>query len=374
MKFTVSQTELQKALSVLHDILEHKLQSSVTQYIQITVKDGVARLTATDFVLTAHCEVEAEDTVDGQILVQSVKFAKAIKSLPQIPVHISTDSDSWVVITAGRSKFRIASVDMELFPSMPEPFPAQVQIPSKVFKLLLEYTRFATAKVLEVAQHYSPISCVRLKIANHSIEACSTDRRRLSYIRYDNVIDSDIELVVYIPHIAIYTLLKIAAYNPDTNISCGYNGKMFICQTKRVMLLTNMLQQQAFPDIDILLKKQLPHVVVYNLKEFKAVIERVAIMAEELPKVTLSISEQRTELNTCSPSFGDGFEVVTAGCATSSQEIAVNPFYVTDCLRNNTNAQTLVLQFSSPNDPIEITFNPVQNCIYRYILAPIQSE
>src|ERR687893_2065168 len=120
MEFSIGKNALQKELGFVQGIVERKNTIPVLSNILIeSVGENTIRFIGTDLDVTLRCEAEAEIKTPGSMCVGARKLFEIARVLPEAPVNFRKEENNWATVTCERSNFRIAGVERESFPEVP---------------------------------------------------------------------------------------------------------------------------------------------------------------------------------------------------------------------------------------------------------------
>ena len=118
MKFSINQSELQNALSVVLKGIATRSTLPILSGIYLDAHDDTLTLQATDLELSIQYSVSALIEETGKAVVPGKLFSEIVKNLPDAAVHVAAEDDS-AVITCDTASFSIKTLDAEDFPGFP---------------------------------------------------------------------------------------------------------------------------------------------------------------------------------------------------------------------------------------------------------------
>ena len=111
MKLTVSRDELLDKLSNIQNVVEKRNTMPVLSHFLLEAgKDG-SRITATDIETAIREPLEAAVEADGVLCIPARKLFEIVKEV-EGDVSIVSEESQWIMVTAGKTSFRLASVCM----------------------------------------------------------------------------------------------------------------------------------------------------------------------------------------------------------------------------------------------------------------------
>ncbi|HYG12118.1 MAG TPA: DNA polymerase III subunit beta, partial [Pyrinomonadaceae bacterium] len=179
MEFNISKNALQKELGFVQGIVEKKNTIPVLSNILIeSVGENTIRLIGTDLDATLRCETEADIKTPGSMCVSARKLFDIARVLPDSTVNFRKDENNWASVKCERSNFRVAGVERDTFPEIPNFRAASIKLPANVFKTFIDRTIFAIT--LEESRY--TLSGAKFILDKTGGRMITTDGHRLAYI------------------------------------------------------------------------------------------------------------------------------------------------------------------------------------------------
>lgn len=124
MKATLARADLARALDGIRPALPPRPTHPILAAAVLVVADGTLTATATNYELTITRTLPADDAADGTALVSGQKLRDLVSKFTASQVALQVDGPV-LVVTAGRSSYRLALMRAEEHPARP-PLPPQV--------------------------------------------------------------------------------------------------------------------------------------------------------------------------------------------------------------------------------------------------------
>ena len=120
MDFKVNSSDLLKAISHIHGVVEIRHTLPILSNMIITAEDGRLRLCSTNLDIYCSDQVSAEVALPGEISVSASTFHEIIKRLPNgSDLHATLDEESSnLILKCGRSKFNLTTMKTDDFPTI----------------------------------------------------------------------------------------------------------------------------------------------------------------------------------------------------------------------------------------------------------------
>ena len=139
MRFSLQREVLLKPLAQVVNVVERRQTLPVLANLLVRVQGGQLSLTGTDLEVEMISRTAVEDAQDGETTIPARKLFEIVRALPDgSKVTISQTGDK-VSVQAGRSRFSLASLPADDFPSVDEVEATErVSVPETALKELIE--------------------------------------------------------------------------------------------------------------------------------------------------------------------------------------------------------------------------------------------
>src|SRR6478735_4390642 len=176
MKFSVERDVLADAVAWVSRAVPARPPVPVLAGVRI-VADGAGTVTLSsfDYEVAARSEFVADVEGDGEALVSGRLLKEIANALPHKPVHFVLDGTK-VSVTCGASRFTLATMPVDQYPSLPE-------LPERTGVIDGSLLQQAVSQVTSAASRDETLpilTAVRLEIEGSTISLLATDRYRLA--------------------------------------------------------------------------------------------------------------------------------------------------------------------------------------------------
>lgn len=176
MKFSINQSELQNALSVVLKGIATRSTLPILSGIYLDAHDDTLTLQATDLELSIQYSVSALIEETGKAVVPGKLFSEIVKNLPDAAVHVEAVDDS-AVITCDTASFSIKTLDAEDFPGFPHvDVQQEVSIPFSQFSSMVK----RVARVVSKDESRAILTGVLITLEDTTLKMVATDSYRLA--------------------------------------------------------------------------------------------------------------------------------------------------------------------------------------------------
>lgn len=373
MKFTVERDILTDAVSWTARSLSPRPPVPVLSGLLITAEDQLVSIAGFDYETSAQLEIEADIETPGKILVSGRLLNDIVRSLPAAPVTVETDGTK-VILTCRNSRFALATMPVEDYPSLPEMPEIAGTVDGDAFA-------HAVAQVTVAASRDDTLpilTAVKLEIEGDRITFLATDRYRLA-MKELNWSPAD-------PSISTSLLVKSKTLNEVAKSLAG-GGELQLRLPKESdssdlvgfasggRRTTSLLVDGEYPKIRALFPDTSPiHAVVPTAPLVEAV-KRVALVAERNTAVRMVFSDGQVTLDAGAGDDASANETLDAGLEGDEITVAFNPSYLGEGL-NVIDSPYVRFSFTTAPKPALMTAQQEPDAAeqndYRYLVMPVR--
>src|SRR5688572_13419194 len=301
MEFTVRKFDLLQELTLIQGVVERKTTIPILANVLVRAEGGELRIAATDLEIGLKSVCVSKTTVPGTITLPAKRLFEIVRALPDKEIKFKRGEANWVSVTCGTSRFRIAGLPQEDFPSLPEPKAVTGKIPADVLAKLITRTIFA----ISTEDSKYTLSGALLLLKPGSITMVATDGHRLAHVEKSEALeDVSEEIRVLIPKKAMAELVRMVSEGGEGD-QVGFSrddNHLFFDLGKR-LLVARMLTGQ-FPNYEAVLPRNNDRTFAVDREEITAVVRRVAILSDERSRTvkmalgngTLEVTASHSEL------------------------------------------------------------------------------
>jgi DNA polymerase-3 subunit beta len=346
MQFEISREALIKPLQLVTGVVERRQTLPVLANVLLVLDGQQLSLTGTDLEVELVGRVQLENGgAPGEITVPARKLMDICKSLPDDATLKFEVDDSKAVIRFGRSRFSLATLPANDFPSVEESQGTlRFSMPQKVLKAMIDSTAFAMAQ--QDVRYY--LNGLLMEVNADSLRVVATDGHRLAlHTEKFNIADVSGKTQVIIPRKGILELSRLLSEGDElVELTLGTNH---IRATTQNFTFTSKLVDGKFPDYDRVLPKGGDKVVVANRGILRNALSRTAILSnEKFRGIRLMLGKDELKILANNPEQEEAEDVVSVEYPGSPLEIGFNVSYLVDVL-SVINADTVHLVLSDAN-------------------------
>ena len=374
MEFKINSTDLLKALSHIHGIVEVRHTLPILSNIILEAKDDKLILSSTNLDIYCSDKIKAEVLQSGEVSVSAVTFFEIIKRLPSGSevLMIMEEGENEIRLTCGRSKFNLSTLKTDDFPIISDSdLSTNFVLSADELIRIIDKTKFAVSN--EETRYY--LNGIFLhKAERNSIQflrAVATDGHRLA--QYDIPLPQGAEDItgIIIPKKTIYELRKVLDdANGDVSISLNENKIKFSFNDLKVV---SKVIDGTFPDYTKVIPQKNDKNFKTNNSDLKNAIDRVsAVAANEESKskaIKFCIENNSLSLSVESQSKGSANEMIDVNYSGDKVDIGFNSKYIID-ICNEVDGDEISISLSDSISPAIILDKTDENLFF--VLMPMR--
>ena len=374
MEFKINSTDLLKALSHIHGIVEVRHTLPILSNIILEAKDDKLILSSTNLDIYCSDKIKAEVLQSGEVSVSAVTFFEIIKRLPSGSevLMIMDKGENEIRLTCGRSKFNLSTLKTDDFPIISDSdLSTNFVLSADELIRIIDKTKFAVSN--EETRYY--LNGIFLhKAERNSIQflrAVATDGHRLA--QYDIPLPQGAEDItgIIIPKKTIYELRKVLDdANGDVSVSLNENKIKFSFNDLKVV---SKVIDGTFPDYTKVIPQKNDKNFKTNNTDLKNAIDRVsAVAANEESKskaIKFCIENNSLSLSVESQSKGSANEMIDVNYSGDKVDIGFNSKYIID-ICNEVDGDEISISLSDSISPAIILDKTDENLFF--VLMPMR--
>lgn len=308
MRFTTSRETLLACLERIGAIVERTQTMPVLSNVLLDCQeDGSLCATTTDMEIDMIARTAVEVTTPGRITVSAKKLIDILKALQDgTAVHVDVP-DHRMVVTAGRSRFMLATLPADMFPTGDDRGDmTRIALTNASLKHIIGKASFAMAN--QDARHF--LNGMLLEIGTDQIVGVATDGHRLSMASTPSGTNETRAMIL--PRKAVLTIDRLIDGSDDElNIVLGERHIRFEMTN---LVFTTRLIDGRFPEFRAVIPPQtIPNAVQANVTQMRAALQRLAILADgKTGGIRLELKPDQIRLQSNNPEQEEAVEIVDA--------------------------------------------------------------
>ncbi|MDG1694164.1 MAG: DNA polymerase III subunit beta [Porticoccaceae bacterium] len=327
MKFSLSREALLNPLQLVVGVVERRQTLPILSNVLLCLEGNQLSMTGTDLEVEIKGSTEVVSSSEaGEVTVSARKFLDICRSLPDGAQVDFSSSDGKAQIVSGRSRFTLATLPANEYPSVDEGEQnVEFSVSGSMIRGLIDATSFAMAQ--QDVRYY--LNGMLWEVTHNQLRVVATDGHRLALCDGPCEVAVDDKISAILPRKGIIELSRLLA-DDEVRISIGSNH---IRVTGADYCFTSKLVDGSYPDYDRVVPKGGDKLVVGDREQLKQAFGRTAILSNEKYRgVTIQLVNGAMHLAANNPEQEEAQEEVSVAYSGESLEIGFNVSYLLDVL------------------------------------------
>ena len=365
MQLSITREDLLKPLQQIIGAVERRQTMPALSNLLIRGNDQGLSITATDLEveLIATLDMELED--QGTTTIPARKLLDICRSLPDQAKIAVNSSNEKVKVSSGRSRFSLATLPAEDFPTIDDlELDQNVVIKEADFKALIEKTAFAMAQ--QDVRYY--LNGLLLEVDAEQIRTVATDGHRLALSQLDHKSDIDGSRQIILPRKGVQELLRLLS-SEDNQITVAI-GKNHLRVNLANLQFTSKLIDGRFPEYQRVLPEECDNRAKIDKVQLKQALTRASILSNEKYKgIRLILDDNTMVIQAHNPEHEEAEDEIEINYKGDRLEVGFNVVYLLDVL-NALESDTVEVIIQDANSSALIIAPDSQ--VSRYVVMPMR--
>ncbi|HHW4679099.1 MAG TPA: DNA polymerase III subunit beta [Xylella sp.] len=328
MRFTLQREIFLKPLGQVVNVVERRQTRSILTNLLIQVNDDNLSLTGTDLEVEMISKVPVENVDKGTITIPARKLFDIVKALPESSLITVYQSNDKVSLQAGRSRFTLATLPANDFPSIDKIDGTEHIIINEILlKELIEHTAFAMAQ--QDVRYY--LNGLLFDLRDSILRCVATDGHRLALHEVQLEQGGDLKRQIILPRkgvIELQRLLEDGNRKIELEISRNHLRMKSFDVT-----FTSKLIDGRFPDYEGVIPIGADREIKVKRELLRTALQRAAILSNEKYRgVRIEVSPGQLKINAHNPEQEEAQEEIEADTIVDGLAIGFNVNYLLDAL------------------------------------------
>ena len=344
MRFSLQREALLKPLAQVVNVIERRQTLPVLANFLVHVENGQLSLTGTDLEVEMVSRATVEDAEDGETTIPARKLFEIVRALPDGSRVTLSQSGDKVTVQAGRSRFTLATLPSNDFPSVDEVEATErVVVPEAGLKELIERTSFAMAQ--QDVRYY--LNGLLFDLRDKTLRCVATDWHRLALCEAELETPIGSKRQIILPRKGVSELQRLLE-GGDRELELEV-GRSHLRVKRDDVTFTSKLIDGRFPDYEAVIPIGADKEVQIDREALRASLQRAAILSNEKYRgVRVEVSPGQLKINAHNPEQEEAQEEVEAETQVSDLAIGFNVNYLLDAL-NALRDEHVVIQLRDAN-------------------------
>lgn len=370
MDVSVRREDLVRGLSLVQGVVERRNTLPILSNVLLEPAEEGLALTATDMEVGLRGVVPAQVKKRGSVTVNARKLYEIAREVAAEEVVLRASQAGWVDCLAGRSKFKVVSLDAKDFPELPlrgDPGAAVIiRIAAGTLREMIDRTIFAVSSD-ETRFNLSGVFVTTGE--KGALRMVATDGHRLAMI--DRQVGGvSLERGVIMPRKGLVEARKLLDAAEDGELTLMVSAKDVRLAMPNVSFFMRLVEGE-FPDYQQVIPGSTRAVARANRDDLLAALRRTSLLASERSRgVKLHLEKGRLELTASNPDQGEASEDIEVAYAGESFTVGFNARYLIDVLGVHGEGDVIELGLTDEVGPGVVRGS--QDPEYTYVVMPMR--
>ncbi|HET6603104.1 MAG TPA: DNA polymerase III subunit beta [Xanthomonadaceae bacterium] len=328
MQFSLSREVLLKPLAQVVNVVERRQTLPVLANLLVQLEGDRLSLTGTDLEVEMVARVAVSGGGNGETTMPARKLFEIVRALPDgSEVKLKLGGER-VTLTAGRSRFTLATLPPNEFPAIEDlDLVERVKVGEAALKELIERTAFAMAQ--QDVRFY--LNGLLFDLSEQVLRCVATDGHRLALCEMPLAEAVQARRQLIVPRKGVLELQRLLEGREEPlELEVGRNH---LRVRRQDVTFTSKLIDGRFPDYEAVIPIGADKVVGLDREGFRAALQRVAILSNEKYRgVKLEIAPQQLRIVAHNPEQEEAVEEIPADTAVDALAVGFNVNYLLDAL------------------------------------------
>jgi DNA polymerase-3 subunit beta len=371
MDLRVAKAEFLQGLYLTQGVVEKRNTLPILANVLIESTGENIQLTATDLEVGIRKVCTGKVSRPGSITVAARKLYEIVRELPADELTLRSGEGGWVEIAAGKSRYRMVSMDPKEFPSIPAGTTA-----AKKGGVVLTLESAALAEMIEKTLFAVSNDETRLSLGGVFVESAeknqvrmvATDGHRLSMVERD-MRGIDVRPGVILPRKGLVEAKRLLEGDTGT-VTFSISGNLARIERAGVELFMRLIEGE-FPDYRQVIPKESKRRVRVDREALHGALKRVSILSSERARgVKLKLQPGTLEVLTTNPDLGEGSEELEAEYSGEEFAIGFNARYLLEVLGISGVTGTIEIGLTDEVSPGVVRLD--EDSGYTYVVMPMR--
>lgn len=361
MKITCPKERLLVAISQVQGAVSQRTTLPILANVLLQAEEGILTLTATDLDIGIQYKIPVDIPITGATTLPAKRLFGIIRELPEGDVEINVNPTNVASITCGSAYFRVVGLGKEEFPKLPEfPEVKTFEIQQTLLRDMINKTSYAMCH----DESRYVLNGIYLLVKANKITMAATDGRRLALIEKHVDLPKGMEMEAIIPAKTVQELVKLLGSEGVINIALAKNQIAF--KIPNCTLISRLIEGN-FPNYKQVIPQGLEQKITLNKDELFSAVKRSTLISDRSNSIKLNFIPQQLIISANTPDVGESRESINILYEGKEIEIAFNPNFIIDVLKNLED-QEILFEITDGANPGIIRTGPE----FLYVLMPMK--
>ena len=360
-KFRVTKEKILDGLQRVQNVVSTRTTLPILSNALFQAGNNGLSLTTTDLDVAVRCTVEAEVSKAGGTTIPARKLFAILRELAAAEIDVEVDDKNAAVIRCGSSFYKIMGLPEEEFPRFPQAEGKSLKIEQLALREILKKTAYAAS----TDETRYVLNGVYMSFKADKLTVVATDGRRLALVERDVEIPKGGEVEFVLPSKAVNELLRLLGDKGDVKLAVAENQ---VILTFDGTTLCSKLIEGTYPNFRQVIPTEAKERIALEREVLLAALHRASILtSEKQQSVKLGFGKNTLTITAIAPDIGEAKETLAINYKGKEINIAFNPQYIMDPLRN-LDADEVFIELTDELSPGVLKVNEP----FLYVLMPMR--
>lgn len=361
IKFRITKDKILAGLQNVQNVVSTRTTLPILSNVLVQAGTKGLDLTTTDLDVAVRCTVEAEVAKAGGTTLPARKLFSILKEVPAADIEIEVDDKNAASIRCGSSFYKIMGLPEEEFPRFPQADGKSLKIDQGVLRDMLRKTAYAVSS----DETRYVLNGVYMAFKGDKLTVVATDGRRLALVERELEVPKGAEAELILPTKAVGELQRLLTDKGDVQLSVGENQIIF---NLGGTILASKLIEGTYPNFRQVIPAEAKERVPLERETLLGALHRASILASEKSQsVKLNFAKNNLTITATTPEVGEAKETLAINYKGKEINIAFNPQYMMDPLRN-LDADEVFIELTDELSPGVLKVNEP----FLYVIMPMR--
>lgn len=328
MKFSISRETFLQPLTQVIGVVERRQTLPVLANFMLAARDGKLTITGTDMEVELVSSVAVDISQEGEITVPARKLVDIVKALPDGASITLTVSDEKATLSAGRSRYTLATLPASEFPATDQVENIEkIAVSEASLKKMMDKTSFAMAN--QDVRYY--LNGLLFDFSGNQLRSIATDGHRLAVCDLAEPISISADRQLIVPRKGVLELSRMLS-DENNEVTLGI-GRNHVRLVKGETVFTSKLIDGRFPDYKAVIPVGADKQMLVDKSAFIHALQRAAILSNEKYRgVRLEASGTSIKIIAHNPQNEEAVEEIEAELNFDRLAVGFNVTYLLDAL------------------------------------------
>jgi DNA polymerase-3 subunit beta len=369
MEISVKREDLLHGLYLVQGVVERRTPQPVLAHVLIESDDSHVAMSATDMEVGLRCRVPAKVKKGGAITANARKLYEIAREVTADEMTLKVSTAGWVDLHAGRSKFKVVSLEPKDFPALPlgpgASGGATIKIAAGTLREMIDKTLFAVS----TDETRFNLSGVYLESGEGGLRMVATDGHRLAMIER-TLKAPTLPKGVIMPRKGLVEVRKLLEQAEEAELTLVVAEKDVRVQAEDVSFFMRLVEGE-FPDYKQVIPGSTRSKVRVSREDFLGALRRIALLASERSHgVKLTLQKGTMELAASNPEQGEASEDLEVSYSGEPMTVGFNARYLLDVLGVHAAGDMVEIGLTDEVGPGVL--HGSQDATFTYVLMPMR--